>query len=76
MPEQKTWTLKSIAKELGVSNATVSNAFNHPVQLSEKRRNDILASCQKLGYSGPNNAVSTLRKAKLYILSIVITYSV
>ena len=26
----KNWTLKSIANELGVSNATVSNAFNRP----------------------------------------------
>ncbi|MEW6982577.1 LacI family DNA-binding transcriptional regulator [Colwelliaceae bacterium 6471] len=76
MPEHKTWTLKSIAKELGVSNATVSNAFNRPDQLSEKRRNEILASCEKLGYSGPNKAAQSLRKGKFNIVALVLPDSV
>jgi len=76
MSEEKIWTLKSIAKELGVSNATVSNAFNRPDQLSEKRRNDILASCQKLGYSGPNKAAQSLRKGKFNIVALVLPDSV
>ena len=38
MTKPKSWTLKSIAQELGVSNATVSNAFNRPDQLSKARR--------------------------------------
>lgn len=76
MSENKIWTLKSIAKELGVSNATVSNAFNRPDQLSEKRRNDILSSCQKLGYSGPNKAAQSLRKGKFNIVALVLPDSV
>jgi len=76
MTAQKTWTLKSIAKELGVSNATVSNAFSRPDQLSEKRRNDILASCKKLGYSGPNKAAQSLRKGKFNIVALVLPDSV
>jgi len=76
MTTQKTWTLKSIAKELGVSNATVSNAFSRPDQLSEKRRNDILASCKKLGYSGPNKAAQSLRKGKFNIVALVLPDSV
>jgi len=76
MSEEKTWTLKSIAKELGVSNATVSNAFGRPDQLSEKRRNEILASCKKLGYSGPNKAAQSLRKGKFNIVALVLPDSV
>ena len=40
--DKKKWTLKSIAAELGVSNATVSNAFNRPDQLSKSKREEIL----------------------------------
>jgi len=76
MPEQKNWTLKSIAKDLGVSNATVSNAFNRPDQLSEKKRNEILAACQKLGYSGPNRAAQSLRKGQFNIVALVLPDSV
>jgi len=76
MSEQKSWTLKSIAKELGVSNATVSNAFSRPDQLSEKRRKEILDSCKKLGYSGPNKAAQSLRKGKFNIVGLVLPDSV
>jgi DNA-binding LacI/PurR family transcriptional regulator len=76
MTENKIWTLKSIAKELGVSNATVSNAFNRPDQLSKKRREDILESCQKLGYSGPNKAAQSLRKGQSNIVALVLPDSV
>lgn len=76
MAEQKVWTLKSIAKELGVSNATVSNAFNRPDQLSKKRREEILASCKKLGYSGPNKAAQSLRSGRSNIVALVLPDSV
>lgn len=76
MTEKKTWTLKSIAKELGVSNATVSNAFNRPDQLSKKRRDEILKSCQQLGYTGPNKAAQSLRKGQFNIVALVLPDSV
>jgi DNA-binding LacI/PurR family transcriptional regulator len=76
MTNPKVWTLKSVAKELGVSNATVSNAFNRPDQLSTKRRDDILASCQKLGYSGPNKAAQSLRKGLSNIVALVLPDSI
>ncbi|MCS6154372.1 LacI family DNA-binding transcriptional regulator [Shewanella baltica] len=76
MTTTKHWTLKSIANELGVSNATVSNAFNRPDQLSEKRRNDILAACTKLGYFGPNKAAQSLRKGKFDTVALVLSDSV
>jgi DNA-binding LacI/PurR family transcriptional regulator len=76
MKDKKIWTLKSIAKELGVSNATVSNAFSRPDQLSKKRRDEILASCKKLGYSGPNRAAQSLRNGKFNIVALVLPDSV
>lgn len=72
MANQKNWTLKSIANELGVSNATVSNAFNRPDQLSEKKRIEILEACAKLGYYGPNKAAQSLRKGKFNIVALVL----
>jgi DNA-binding LacI/PurR family transcriptional regulator len=72
MTQKKNWTLKSIAKEIGVSNATVSNAFNRPDQLSEKRRKEILASCKRLGYSGPNKAAQSLRNGRFNIVALVL----
>lgn len=76
MANKKVWTLKSIANEIGVSNATVSNAFNRPDQLSKKRREEILASCKKLGYSGPNKAAQSLRSGKFNIVALVLPDSV
>jgi len=76
MSDNKVWTLKSIAKELSVSNATVSNAFSRPDQLSERRRTEILAACKKLGYSGPNKVAQSLRKGKFNIVALVLPDSV
>lgn len=72
MNKTKNWTLKSIAAELGVSNATVSNAFNRPDQLSEKKRVEILEACARLGYYGPNKAAQSLRKGKFNIVALVL----
>jgi len=76
MSKQIRWTLKSIAKELGVSNATVSNAFNRPDQLSEKRREAILKACKELGYFGPNKAAQSLRNGTFNIVALVLPDSV
>ena len=76
MSKQIRWTLKSIAKELGVSNATVSNAFNRPDQLSEKRREAILKACKELGYFGPNKAAQSLRSGTFNIVALVLPDSV
>lgn len=76
MSTKNHWTLKSIAKELGVSNATVSNAFNRPDQLSKSRRESILAACKELGYFGPNKAAQSLRRGKFNIVAMVLPDSV
>ena len=76
MSTKNHWTLKIIAKELGVSNATVSNAFNRPDQLSKNRRESILAACKELGYFGPNKAAQSLRRGKFNIIALVLPDSV
>src|SRR5260370_8082067 len=53
-------TLSDVAKAVGVSSATVSNAFNRPDQLSNQLRNKILGVARKLNYSGPNPAARML----------------
>jgi DNA-binding LacI/PurR family transcriptional regulator len=54
-------TLKSLAKQLGVSAMTVSNAFNRPEELSANLRQRILASAADAGYHGPRPSGRMLR---------------
>ena len=57
-------TLDTIARLVGVSRATVSNAYNRPDQLSESLRERILAAAGELGYSGPDPAARRLRTGR------------
>ncbi|MEM7644294.1 MAG: LacI family DNA-binding transcriptional regulator [Pseudomonadota bacterium] len=45
--------LADVARSLGVSVATVSNAFNRPDQLSSALRKVVLERAEELGYRGP-----------------------
>jgi DNA-binding LacI/PurR family transcriptional regulator len=54
-------TLQTVADHLGVSRATVSNAYNRPDQLSPALRERVLAAARELGYSGPDPAARGLR---------------
>ncbi|REC95274.1 LacI family DNA-binding transcriptional regulator [Kushneria indalinina] len=66
-------TLKSIAAHLGVSTATVSNAFNRPDQLSSTRREEILAAARALGYEGPSSRGRTLRTGRTDIIGVMLS---
>ncbi len=46
------------------------------IKLSEKRREEILASCKKLGYTGPNKAAQSLRSGRFNIVALVLPDSV
>ncbi len=78
-PDRKKPTLKEVAKQLGVSTATVSNAFNRPDQLSSSLRERILAQCNKLGYTGPSVTARSLRTGKTGVIGVLLadnlTYS-
>ncbi|WP_445426105.1 LacI family DNA-binding transcriptional regulator [Alishewanella sp. HL-SH06] len=68
-------TLKSLAKHLGVSVATVSNAFNRPDQLSTDLRRHILAESEKLGFNGPNATARSLRTGRSDMIAILLADS-
>ncbi|AIG64664.1 LacI family transcriptional regulator [Corynebacterium atypicum] len=66
-------TLATVAAELGVSRTTVSNAYNHPEQLSPVLRRKILAKARALGYPGPNPAARSLRTRRTGAIGVVLT---
>lgn len=72
----KKLTLKDVAEKLGVSTATISNAFNRPDQLSAAKREEILAACTEIGYEGPNKAAQSLRKGQTNIIALVLADSI
>lgn len=66
-------TLKDIAEALGVSTATVSNAFSRPDQLSADLRERILSEAKRLGYRGPNATARSLRSGRTGTIALVLT---
>lgn len=72
---KKKLNLSEIAKHLGVSIATVSNAFNRPDQLSAKLRERVLEESAKLGYTGPNFAARSLRMGESGVIGVVLSDS-
>lgn len=71
----KKLNLTQVAKHLGVSIATVSNAFNRPDQLSAKLRERILSESATLGYHGPNLAARSLRMGASGVIGVVLADS-
>lgn len=66
-------TLASLAAELGVSRTTVSNAYNRPDQLSPALRARILATAERLGYSGPDPTARSLRTRRTGTVGVLFT---
>ncbi|ACO44942.2 substrate-binding domain-containing protein [Deinococcus deserti] len=64
-------TLKDVARHLGVSVATVSNAYNRPDQLSLELRERILKGAHELGYSGPDPLARSLRRGRTGVIGVV-----
>jgi DNA-binding LacI/PurR family transcriptional regulator len=65
-------TLETIARHLGVSRATVSNAYNRPDQLSSALRDRVLAAAAELGYPGPDPAARGLRRGRAGAVGVLI----
>jgi DNA-binding LacI/PurR family transcriptional regulator len=66
-------TLQTIADALGVSRATVSNAYNHPERLGDELRERVLATARELGYPGPDPAARRLRQQRAGAVGLVFT---
>lgn len=64
-------TLKDVAAALGVSPATVSNAYNRPDQLSPALRGRILDTARDLGYLGPDPLARSLRRGQAGALGVL-----
>jgi DNA-binding LacI/PurR family transcriptional regulator len=64
-------TLADVAREVGVSRTTVSNAYNRPDQLSPMLRARILAAAERLGYPGPDPLARGLRRGRTGMLGLV-----
>jgi DNA-binding LacI/PurR family transcriptional regulator len=68
-------TLATVAKHVGVSRMTVSNAFNRPDQLSPALRERVLEAARGLGYQGPDPLARTLARGRTGSLGVVFDYS-
>ena len=66
-------TVKTLATVLGVSPATVSNAYNRPDQLSPQLRERILTTAEELGYPGPDAAGRNLRMGRAEAVGVLLT---
>jgi len=64
-------TLKDVAKAVGVSHTTVSNAFSRPDQLSPNLRERILTAARSMSYPGPNPAARMLRTGFAKTIAVV-----
>lgn len=64
-------TLADVARLVGVSRTTVSNAYNRPDQLSADLRDRILAAAEELGYPGPDPIARGLRRGRTGIVGLV-----
>jgi len=63
--------LATLASELGVSRTTVSNAYNHPDQLSPALRARVLEAADRLGYPGPDPLAATLSRGRVGALGLL-----
>ncbi len=70
---EKAISQKEVAKIIGVSTATVSNAFNRPDQLSGELRQKVLSECARLGYSGPHFAARSLRSGRSDVVCVMLS---
>ena len=65
------YTISDIAKEMGVSRATISRAINGKGGVSEDVRNKILAYTDSIGYK-PNTLAQSLSKGHISIIALVL----
>lgn len=64
-------TLNDIARDLNISRATVSNAFNRPELVAAPLLERILAHANALGYYGPDPMARALRRKDLHEVAVI-----
>lgn len=67
-------TIYDVAKQAGVSTATVSKVLSNTPYVSDRTRAKVLAAVEELRYV-PNLAAQGLSKARTFILALVIPYT-
>ena len=68
-------TLDTVASAVGVSRATVSNAYNRPDQLSASLRTRILETARSLGYAGPDPVARSLATRQNLAVGVMLPQS-
>ena len=66
-----TVSMKDVAKAAGVSQPSVSYAYNHPTRLSEAQRERILKIAEQLGYPGPDVRGRSLRSGRIGAIGLM-----
>lgn len=69
--DKKRITIKSLAKVMGISHTTVSNAWNNPEKLSPELRQRILQYASELGFQGPDKLARALRTGKSDTIGVI-----
>ena len=64
--------MDDVAKAVGVSRATVSNAYNRPDQLSAELREEVLRQAKQLGYTGPNPSARSLATNRTGVVAFML----
>lgn len=64
-------TIQDVAREAGVSVATVSRAFNLPDKVMPATRDLVLGVAERLGYA-PNASARTLRTQRSRVIGVVL----
>jgi len=68
---KKQVTLADLAKELGISTATVSRALKNYPDISDETKKRVLALAKRLSYR-PNSLAASLRKQETHIIGVII----
>jgi DNA-binding LacI/PurR family transcriptional regulator len=64
--------MKDVARAAGVSQPTVSYAYNRPAKISEAQRKHIFKIAEKMGYLGPNALGRSLRSGKVGAIGVML----
>ncbi|MCS2608310.1 LacI family DNA-binding transcriptional regulator [Halomonas dongshanensis] len=64
-------TLGQVAKAAGVSPMTVSRALNHPDKVSDRTRQSVLDSVERLGYV-PNRVAGSLASSRSSLVAVIV----